>query len=719
MLDCHSDRKGYLSGLLFVITATLLTTLFFYLNSVTPHQEGWYTLYAQYILKDGMVPYRDFNLVVPPLLLYIWVIIQYIFGDNFIVFHIAGIVTKLIIVVCFYNIYSKFSSYAVASALAVVTVISLIGIINDNGMLSYNDMLLIWMALITLAVLGQVGYIQKKLQPSIKYSILLGALFTLAFLNKQTNGAINIICAVTLLVILMYKQCGLRTTIRHFLIMFFSSVLLLGILMWPIISGGALTQFINDVVFGYSAKGKSVGAIFSRIFLIVINSQFMLPTFYVSIVLLIMYMVGKKENIGYKLAYSNTSTYRLIILVSLIYFAIFICAYYSVISGFESNPTSESIFSRNRTLNKISVIGLVFSFFFWLYLFVRFFQEKNIDYSRYQILVVLMMLLSSAYANSLSYAFPNNYPFLVAFLFTLALGIVVKFNWIKNILIFYACVLMVFSALSLKFQTPSLFHGWVCGSPIKQLEYTSIPKFKGLKLPVEEKGMYENIYRLVNKYSTADDKILSFMNTPAFYEILARKPYTKYISLYYDTSPDWQPLEVAQSLKTDLPKIIVYFVFPQAAQASHEGMFRGGKASGQRVLNDYITALIKTNKYVVVDYYERMTGVDPLKVPPSKLDIYNSFVEARNVLLDNHIKQDNLREFLEDNSSNNEFFQLSDFDLMLNMETSGINREYSRYSKTLSPYKYVINGFLEPGFKLMLLVRTDVYEDVNFKTKSY
>ena len=59
----------------------------FYLTNLYSYDEIWNYGFAKNIL-DGLVPYKDFNMVVPPLFSYITSIVLWLFGERLLVYHI-------------------------------------------------------------------------------------------------------------------------------------------------------------------------------------------------------------------------------------------------------------------------------------------------------------------------------------------------------------------------------------------------------------------------------------------------------------------------------------------------------------------------------------------------------------------------------------------------------------------------------------------------------
>ena len=190
----------------FVIVAILSSYTF---NTIAP-QEGWYSIYARNILKDGLVPYKDFFLVVPPLHLYIWTIWQAVFGDNFIVFHYLNFIFQIGCVVSLYYLFKQIFNRKISFLISLFLTSYNLFSVFDNGVASYNILTIIFMAILAILTVKQVDFIKTDKQINNKYLWWTGAIFALSFLNKQTNGAFTITSSCLILMTVTYKILGFK-----------------------------------------------------------------------------------------------------------------------------------------------------------------------------------------------------------------------------------------------------------------------------------------------------------------------------------------------------------------------------------------------------------------------------------------------------------------------------------------------------------------------------
>ena len=88
-------------------------------SAYAPLTEGWWRVYSRWI-SQGLVPYKDFNLIVPPGMPYIDLFFSKIFGQEFIVLRPIGLVIQCLIALLIYEILVKLISKAYAFLLATI-----------------------------------------------------------------------------------------------------------------------------------------------------------------------------------------------------------------------------------------------------------------------------------------------------------------------------------------------------------------------------------------------------------------------------------------------------------------------------------------------------------------------------------------------------------------------------------------------------------------------
>ena len=90
-------------------------------NKGFPVTEGWFEVFARYI-NAGKLPYRDFELLAPPLYTYILAAITRAFGYDIIVLRIVGVGVFVVIAAMVCLLFSRLFRPWIAMAAACVTV---------------------------------------------------------------------------------------------------------------------------------------------------------------------------------------------------------------------------------------------------------------------------------------------------------------------------------------------------------------------------------------------------------------------------------------------------------------------------------------------------------------------------------------------------------------------------------------------------------------------
>lgn len=688
-----SLHKNYLTGLAFVAAVSVSFMLLFF-NKSLALQEGWFSIYAKYML-EGMLPYKDFSVITPPLALYMWAAIQYVFGDNFIVFHIADIFSKLLIGVLTYHVFTRFFSAKISAVTAAFSQVMLISVIYDNGVLSYNEYWVILMLAMLIVMLAQLSFYDKNKKFSAGLFALLGALYGVAFLNKQTAGPVNILVSCAVMTLAVYQKTGFKSVFKPFFIMLFSSLAVLLVPFIYMVCNGMLMPFIDNVFFSYGAKGE-LSDIFKKAFKLLFTYDMVWPAFAALTLAGVLYLIGRERGLEYKINKDSGKTGRFIAAALAVYALIALAAFASV--KYVIPQTKDLLYGNTVFANQISSAGVLFAFIIFIYCGFGVLARKAQGGS-FRFFAVSAMFLSAVFIHSVSHGFPNGYAYICAFVIALGLSVNTVFNKLKNAALYVVMISCCFMGVAAKMQSPSVFHGWRCGSATGETEYSFIPRLKGIRLPIEEKEMYEDIYKKVHLYTNPDDPVLAFNNNQVFYELLDRKPYSGHISLYYDVSPDYQPLEVLEKMEREGgPKAIVFLRLSPALHSFHEGLFRGGRISGQRMLEDYILSLT-SGEYKVVSSFSSYEDIDEAKVASAEEK------ENYKIYLSKRKEVEKLKEEFAALPARNFLGKIKKSAELDNAVGEG-NRAKKKFRRAV----YRVNGFLEKNCELMLLIRKDVYE---------
>ena len=144
-----------------------ITTLYSYFYSIPTYDSIWNYGFAYNITK-GLIPYKDYNMIITPLFPYLLSLFIIIFGHKLIIYHIL---TSTLIVLTGYISYKKIGYKSIVISILMLTV-------NDLG---YN-ILIIFLFILLL-------YLIDKDKPN---DILIAIIISLMILTKQTLGILII-----------------------------------------------------------------------------------------------------------------------------------------------------------------------------------------------------------------------------------------------------------------------------------------------------------------------------------------------------------------------------------------------------------------------------------------------------------------------------------------------------------------------------------------------
>lgn len=267
-LGASMDKWGFHDSIaclsLLVVVATfniILADAFF------PITDGWFEDWSRYI-EDGLVPYRDFYLHIPPAFVYIAHFVNLFSDYSFLALRIYGIVERLLIVtIAFLVIRRIFKPWV--CFIALVGASGIYTAFNTDVFFGYYHTALLFALLALYFCLRVFELIDEKQEKDSKkedrgialFSSLIGISCFLCFLSKQTTGlviAIALLVTVTCVLAVMRKDKLLQV-----LICILAGILVGTVLLFiPLFISGAAESFVSQVFGGSSSKGSFFGVAF-------------------------------------------------------------------------------------------------------------------------------------------------------------------------------------------------------------------------------------------------------------------------------------------------------------------------------------------------------------------------------------------------------------------------------------------------------------------------
>ena len=215
------------------------------------YDELWNFNFANQ-MANGLIPYKDFNMIQTPLMPMVCSIFLKIFGQELIVMRVLAVILNLMI---FYVAYKILSYLKVSKPLILGTLISIFLLLQKYMYIDYNLGLLLILLLIIYLELRKTT---QKLELHIKYDILIGILSGLCFTLKQSIGMVAIIAIVGYQILKVKNKNDLILFIKIALFRALGALIPIGILIIYLICNNALKDFISYAILGIGTFSNNI-----------------------------------------------------------------------------------------------------------------------------------------------------------------------------------------------------------------------------------------------------------------------------------------------------------------------------------------------------------------------------------------------------------------------------------------------------------------------------
>ena len=193
MTFLNSQRKKF-------VAVFILAAIFFFISSISTTFMGFDdSLNYHFVegIRQGLLPYRDLNIIIAPLFHYVGVLFLCIFGATPYSFYLLGSVTLTTILLLFYNLLEKKSIDLDLKKMGLAIILIILSMLLEPN---YNSFFLIFPILVI--------YLELKYDDSkpILTSFLTGICLGLGFLTKYPYGTYFIISYYIYLFITLFKS---------------------------------------------------------------------------------------------------------------------------------------------------------------------------------------------------------------------------------------------------------------------------------------------------------------------------------------------------------------------------------------------------------------------------------------------------------------------------------------------------------------------------------
>ena len=605
--------KNKYVGLIAVMLGSLLYNILFF-NNYYPITEGWFSVYS-HLIRQGLVPYRDFYLYLTPLYPLLIAGFQSIFGESILALRILGIIIIQFFSIFLFLILSRNFTPLVAT---ISTLTAIIYYQSGVAHITYD-----FIQLFTLFVLSATYFIirysdiqakdaLKKANPSFLF--VSGILISSAFLIKHSNGTLVVIfsmIAVTLATAGQEHYYRIRSIFIYMLGMILP-VTAIGIWLYFV---NAFIPFMNQSIFGaIDAKGSlpvilfSWMSLFNLSYFIQLTKLILLasPLFAIS---LIGFFLSKNQLTKKRQCDDNQHIISIIIYL-FIYGIILYISYFHYLAFDISLTNNFRVLANNLII--VASTALMATFLF-LYIAPPFINFRISDRG---LALCAIMTFGLIFGNGTSAGISEVSVFIsFAFVLSLLMSLQNSFG-ISKFTVSFASLCFIFLLSNCKFRQPYAWWNITVPDLQESTTHSVLPLLKGFWLPPDSTKVLEDVTKLIQINTSPNENIFTFPNIPVFYILSNRWPNSKVVVSWFDFLPDIPARAEAVRVLANPPKIIVNLKLPEETWTAHERLFRKGKPLGQRDILDAITELTEHRKL----YHLELSKVIS---PGCKLEVWN------------------------------------------------------------------------------------------------
>jgi hypothetical protein len=569
---CFEKLQGFLA-ILFVVTVTTLFLSQFY-NKFLPLGEGLFTVYGR-LIDAGKLPYRDFYLFVPPLHVYFLKAFQGEFGFDYERLRLLGGGILVINAVLLQRIFHYFFDNKVSAIASLVSIFTYIShapyILHD-----YNDFVNLFLLLAILLLLADFR------RPMAIYSLSLGLVLALLFLEKQSTGLVILLLVLTIYGLVHgFKRKGIYLVTAGF-----TTILL--IFLCYLISNNMYQYFINNIFINTGNKGGLIDILLRGLF----PFHFYRDIIF-SIIILIFYGMyfqefKKNENLHIKIV-------GFCIIIAFIIFGLY-------------NNKTEFIFNNgsfdliiNKFLKKIPPIFYISSFILTSYFITN---AKLFNNKKY----LLFLGPSTGITFCLIISAGNYVPLYSVYLsIGFFAGCAMQFR--RGIYIFSCLLIGIYLLIVISFKLFVPYGISVSGDrwwstayqvPVYEAKYEmQAPLLRGIYTSEKLGSSVDSIVELLTKKNIQNNELLAYPLNSIFYVATNSFPTDLYFpTFWYDIANDRLMENDIKRLISNPPRYVVWSKYDENSELSaHECAYNKCKRfSSHRMLITFLNKRYKTIK---------------------------------------------------------------------------------------------------------------------------
>lgn len=551
----------------------------FYFRFIT-FTEGWWHVYEKW-LDLGFIPYRDFELLTPPLYIYVLHLLDLFINLSFYNLRIIGFFLmfsiSILLFLMFRQIVGEFSA-------ALISLISVFYLQTGVAFIPY-DYVYFALAFLLAAVVSLAKFIKSQ---NNRFLILAGIFIGLSFLVKQ-SFATTFSFLLLISLIFGFKRQDLFNLSRYlYILVGFLSALLPFVIFFVL--NGAVIDFLDQAFF---SAVKTKGSFFS------VLTQWLLGYFSSPVSL-------------FEYAFNNLHWFLLILFLkksssiylkpnSQVYYALFsIFVIFLFISFLKFQYDFDLIDFYNLILNNV----YVFPFFLNIYTFILSVRIRKY----YKFFPISICSLGIIWGTGMSAGLTE-----IAMFFALGSTLVILSEYWQNKVLSISILIIIFLSLFLNVpvtKTSNPFAWWGYSSPpINNSQIMSESGLtKNLKANSEQINTLMNIESEIAKGILCRPTSVVFPHMPLFQLDTNSLPNSELAVSWFDFStPETLNAEIKR-IRSDLPGSIVIIDVPAFVWEGHSRLFNGDKVMPQKIFLDELKKITLSMNYSKSNIFDLGNG---------------------------------------------------------------------------------------------------------------
>lgn len=580
-----STKTALWLGAALVASVTLVDLALWWNRYFGPTLDGYFAFYG-HLLLAGKIPYRDFYLHVPPLVVLESAALEAWFGPGLIVPRIFGALERVAIAGLGYFWLARL--FSVRSAALATLAMIIAGSGGDVEVLFlYNHHSVLWA--LAAGLLASHALERQNRVPWLE--LLAGSCAGMAFLTKQTVGLGVFLALPVALWLASPRAASLGDRLRRLGVLLAGWCLPVAVVAAWLARHDALAPALDQLfIHGPSSKG-SIPQVLARAVL----GAWEVPSLRVPAVLALAALAALAVLIGRRMfeapVEQNTRGLLPVAVLSTAALLAGVAAagWLSFGSGFLRLPQRLAVF--------LSLYGCFALSVFWGLTALR----RGLARREGQLLLFSFIAFATGYMFSTSW--PSFEPIAIPG-FGLVVGLALTgaaHRPLERLVrggVWAGIAVTLCFCTWLRLEIPFDFAGWV-EPPVRTARETpTLPGLAGFQLAPSTIELVETATQLLREHTEPGEAVFVYPHLPVLYLLAEREPPTFAMIHWFDVCSDDVAAADAEILRSNPPAMVVDFRLGDADYALHEQAFRSGRPSGQRRMREVLREL--ENRYQLV-----------------------------------------------------------------------------------------------------------------------